>query len=233
MRINELIIENFQGIRYLALNFDGKNANIWGDNGTGKTTVYTAVTWLLFDKASNGVKGFSPKTKDGNGRDIHNLNHSVTAKFRLKNGVITTFSKALTEVWKQKRGSLRSEFTGNTTEYQIDGVPVSEEEYNATIEGIISPERAKMLTMTSYFPEVMHWNERRKILLEICGDITDADVIRSKRTTANGGRWRTPFPVICGSAFCGRSCFVTAKRRCQTRKRTRGLSSRNGASRRN
>ena len=34
----------------------------------------------------------------------------------------------------------------------------------------------KMLTMPHYFPEDMPWEARRKILLEVCGDVTDTEV---------------------------------------------------------
>ena len=37
----------------------------------------------------------------------------------------------------------------------------------------------KLLTMPDYFPSVMDWTKRREILLDICGDVSDADVIAS------------------------------------------------------
>ena len=42
----------------------------------------------------------------------------------------------------------------------------------------------KMLTMPDYFPETMSWDARRKILLDICGDVTDADVIAANPALA-------------------------------------------------
>jgi chromosome segregation ATPase len=184
MKLITLRLENFQGIRSQEFTFDGRSANIYGDNATGKTTIYNAVTWLLFDKASTGAKNFSPKTKDKDGQDVHYLNHAVTADFQLDTGVTMTLSKALLENWKKKRVSMTEEFSGNTTEYLIDGVPVSEGDYNAAIGEIVSPDKAKILTMTSFFPEELPWQSRRKILLEVCGDITDEDVINSRPALA-------------------------------------------------
>lgn len=63
MRINSLHIENFQGIRDATFTMDGHSSTIYGDNGTGKTTVFNAITWLLFDRASTGAKNFTPKTR--------------------------------------------------------------------------------------------------------------------------------------------------------------------------
>ena len=48
MRLLSLKLENFQGIKDATFEFDGYNAAIYGDNATGKTTVFNAITWLLF-----------------------------------------------------------------------------------------------------------------------------------------------------------------------------------------
>ena len=34
-----------------------------------------------------------------------------------------------------------------------------------------------MLTAVGYFPAVMDWKARRKLLLDMCGDVRDEDVI--------------------------------------------------------
>lgn len=131
------------------------------------------------DKASTGIKNFTPKTKDANGQDVHYLTNKVEATLQLADGSIHTFTKALGEIWKRKRGSATDEFSGHTTDYYIDGVPISEREYKERVDEICSPDQAKILTMTSFFPEELPWQDRRKVLLEICGDVTDDDVIAS------------------------------------------------------
>ena len=179
MKIKSLRLENFQGIAHAELYFDGFSASIYGDNATGKTTVFNAVTWLLFDKASTGAKNFTPKTKGPSG-DLHNLDHSAEAAFIMPSGEIATFKKVYHEVWTKKRGSSTEEFDGHTVDFYIDGVPVKEKQYTGTLQNYCGGiERMKILTMPDYFAEVMPWDERRKILVELCGDVTDADVIRS------------------------------------------------------
>jgi DNA repair exonuclease SbcCD ATPase subunit len=180
MKLIALKLYNFQGLREEEFKLDGHSASIYGDNATGKTTVFNAITWLLFDKASTGAKNYSPKTKGPDG-DLHNQEHSAKATFSLEDGRIVTFEKIYHEVYKKKRGSATEEFDGNTIDYYIDGVPVKEKEYSATLIALCggSPEKMKMLTMPHYFPEEMTWDARRKILLEICGDVSDEDVIRS------------------------------------------------------
>jgi len=179
MKLKKLVLQNFQGIKSLEFEPDGADASLYGTNGSGKTTVYNALTWLLFDKASTGEKGFSPKTKDENGEDIHYRNNRVDGTFILDDGAIITFSKDLHENWVKKRGSNIEEFSGNKTDYFIDGVPTTKTDYEARLAEICPTEMAQILTQPEYFPEAMPWQNRRKILLEACGDITEFDVINS------------------------------------------------------
>lgn len=125
MKIIDMKLTNFQGIGSLDISLDGKSASIFGDNGTGKTTVFNAITWLLFDKPSTGAKNWSPKTRGADG-EKHNLEHSVTATFVLQDGSRVTLGKTLREVYKKKRGSTSAEYSGNTVDYFLDGVPVKE-----------------------------------------------------------------------------------------------------------
>lgn len=179
MKLTELLLENFQGIRSLSVKPNGLNISLYGTNGSGKTTVFNALTWLLFDKASTGEKGYSPKTKDADGNDVHNVNNSVHGTFTLDDGTILTLRKELHEKWTKKRGYSTEEYTGNETLYYIDGVPVQKAAYDKRIADICDPQKAMMLTQTAYFPEMLSWQNRRQILLEICGDITDMDVLHS------------------------------------------------------
>ena len=179
MKIINIRLTNFQGIASMEIVLDGHSAAIFGDNGTGKTTIFNAITWLLFDKPSTGAKNWSPKTRGADG-EKHNLEHSVVATFVQQDGSRVTLGKTLREVWKKKRGAASAEYTGNTIDYYLDGVPVKEKEYMAAVAGYCGGEEMmKLLTMPDYFPEVMEWKKRRELLLEICGDVTDETVIES------------------------------------------------------
>ena len=52
--IKKLALENFKCHKSLVLDFGGSSASIYGDNATGKTSIYDALTWLLFGKDSKG-----------------------------------------------------------------------------------------------------------------------------------------------------------------------------------
>lgn len=179
MKILTLQLENFQGIKAGTFSFGGQSASIYGDNATGKTTVFNAVTWLLFDRPSTGAKNYTPKTKGQDG-DLHFLDHAATARFSMEDGRIITLRKVYHENYKKKRGAATEEFDGHSVDFYIDGVPVKEKEYTATLMAFCGgAEKMKMLTMPHYFAEDMPWDARRKILLEICGDVTDQEVIGS------------------------------------------------------
>ena len=153
MKLQRLKLNNFQGIKALELNFpDGCSATIYGDNATGKTTTFNAMTWLLFDKASTDIKGFTPKTKGKDG-DMHHLDHSVEAEFIADDGRIIRLKKTYAEVYTKKRGSNTEEFTGHSVSYEIDGVPAKEKEYNKRITELCGgdTEKPKFLTMPHCF----------------------------------------------------------------------------------
>jgi DNA repair exonuclease SbcCD ATPase subunit len=178
MKLINLKLENFQGIKSAEYQLDGHSASIYGDNATGKTTIFNAVTWLLFDRASTGAKNFTPKTKGPEG-DLHYLDHAAEATFDI-NGRSVTLRKVYHENYKKKRGSATEEFDGHGVDYFVDGVPTKEKDFQLTLLAFCgSAEKMKMLTMPDYFPEELAWDARRKILLETCGDVDDDAVIAS------------------------------------------------------
>jgi hypothetical protein len=178
MKLLSLNLENFQGIKSLEITSDGSDIEVRGDNATGKTTIGNAITWLLYDKPLDGGKNFSPKTLNGNGEEVHNLTHGVTAIFT-DGAQQLKLKKEFMEIWTKKRGSSKSTFSGHTTEYYLNDIPVKAGEYAKRIEQICTPEMAKVLTNPFYFPIDLKWTDRRELLLSVCGDITDEQVIAS------------------------------------------------------
>ena len=180
MRLISLTLKNFQGVKDLTVAPNGKDIAIYGDNGTGKTTVFNAFTWLLFDKPSTGAKSFTPKTRTPDG-EVHGMDHTASAVLEHE-GKRISLTKTFREIYKKKRGSIREEFDGHTTEYFVDGVPVKEKQYADAVGAMWrgDAELAKILTMPEYFSEVLPWEKRRTLLLDLCGDVCDGDVFAAK-----------------------------------------------------
>jgi hypothetical protein len=180
MKLDKLQLHNFKGLRDFTLTPDGQSLNVFGDNATGKTTLSDALHWLLFDKDSTGAKDFAIKTTDESGEAIHNLDHSVKATLDVGSNSPIVLEKVYREQWTKKRGSATSSFTGHTTDYFVDGVPVPLKDYKARIAELGDEETFRLLTNPSHFNS-LHWADRRRILLEVCGDIDDAEVIASSK----------------------------------------------------
>ncbi|WBF54876.1 hypothetical protein HXV90_02900 [Lysinibacillus sp. JK80] len=178
-----LKLRDFKGIKSLDIQLDGGNAQIFGDNEVGKTTTFDAFLWLLFDKDSNNKKDFAIKTLNGDGSERHNLEHTVEGTF-LVDGTAITLKKIYKEKWTKKRGQAIAEFTGHEVEHFVDDVPLSKKAYTAKVNEIVEEETFKLLTSPTYFNEQMKWQEKRQLLLEICGDISDEEVIASNTSLA-------------------------------------------------
>ncbi len=182
MRLISLSLRNFKGIREFTLPAGGKDIAIFGDNGTGKTTLYDAWLWLLFGKDSANRADFEVKTLDAQGVAIPQIEHEVSATLDIGATENITLRKVLSEKWTGKRGSPTKTFTGHTTEYWINGVPITEGGYKAYIANLIDESAFRLLTNPRHFPDVLKWQERRQILMSVCGDVSDGDVIASDPT---------------------------------------------------
>lgn len=183
IKLSRMELRNFKGIREFTLDINGLNASVFGENGTGKTTLNDAFLWVLFDRDSNNRKDFSVKPQDKDGNDKHFLETEVTLEL-LINGQPKNLRKMLIEKWQKRRGEAIKEFTGHEISYWIDTVPVKKNEYVDQINSIIDETAFKILTNPFYFCTQLSWQDRRKTLMEICGDVSDQDVIASDKAPA-------------------------------------------------
>ena len=176
MKLTKLELLNFKGLKSFTINLNG-DVVIRGDNATGKTTVFDSVCWLLFGKDSLDRADFEIKTLDG-GEPIHKVNHEVTATFTLDEGGTVELKRVYREKYSSPRGGDIT-LTGHTTDYFVDGVPKKEKEYKEIVNTLIDESIFKLITNPLYFNETYSWQNRRKLLLEMCGDIDDISVINS------------------------------------------------------
>lgn len=177
MKLTKLELLNFKGLKSFAINING-DVVIRGDNATGKTTVFDSVCWLLFGKDSLDRADFEIKTLDG-GKPIHKVNHEVTGTFTLDEGGTVELKRVYREKYSSPRGGDVT-LTGHTTDYFVDGVPKKEKEYKELVNTLIDESIFKLITNPLYFNETYSWQNRRKLLLEMCGDIDDISVINSR-----------------------------------------------------
>lgn len=181
LRIKYLKIENFKGIKKFELDFGGQSVNIYGDNRTGKTTIFDAFTWCLFGKDSLGQANFEIKPLMSDGSVKHNLETTVEILFSY-DGKDLLLKRVYREIWKGKRG-LEAELSGHETLTYINDERVGVKEYEKFINELVSEELFRTLTNVHYFNS-LPVAKQRDILFKLVEGITDDDIIAGDKTLA-------------------------------------------------
>lgn len=175
--LNSLVLENFKGIRNLTIQFS-KETTVSGANGTGKSTIVDAFTWLLWGKNSLGKTTFEVRPLDDQNVPLHYIDCSVTGILE-KNGVPVKLRKVFREKWEKKKGSAEESLTGNEMIYEVNDVSVKQKEYKEKVDSLIQENVFKILTNPLFFntDDLMSWQERRDVLITVVGGISEEEII--------------------------------------------------------
>lgn len=177
MILKSLHLENFKGIKTLDVNFS-KKTKIKGQNASGKTTVFDAFTWLLFNKNSAGEEKFNVRPLDKDGKRIDDVEIKVVAVLDV-DGKEVELSKVQKQNWVKKRGTDTVSLQGNVNSFEIDGYPKSEADFKEYVSGLAkSEDMFKMLTNPQYFNS-MKWKDQRKILMKLVDDFLDVELAKT------------------------------------------------------
>lgn len=179
IRLKSLHLENFKCHKNLTIAFEGRDTSIYGDNATGKTSVYDALTWLLFGKDSlgNGEKAIEIKPLGADGSVLDHEAVTVVEAVLLVDLEELKLTRTFKELWSTKRGSVEASYDGNTSEYSIDGVPCKANAYKAKVAELVDEEKFRLLTSVSYFAAVMPWQKRREVLFDLFGGLDDRAIM--------------------------------------------------------
>lgn len=173
--LKQLTLTNFKGIKNLTIDFE-KDTSISGANATGKTTIFDAYSWLLWDKDSLNRKDFGIKPYGTDGENLHGVESSVNGILEV-DGKDLELTKIYKEIWTKKRGQLQETFTGHTTDYFINSVPVKKGEYNEKIEMLIPEKEFNLLSNPMYFNQILDKKEKRSILLSLIKGVEKSEII--------------------------------------------------------
>ena len=177
MILKSLHIENFKGIKSLDVNFSEKT-KIKGQNAAGKTTIFDAFTWLLFNKNSAGEEKFNVRPLDKDGNRVDNVEIKVVAVLDV-DGKEVELSKVQKQNWVKKRRTDTVTLQGNVNSFEIDGYPKSESDFKAYVSGLAqSEDMFKMLTNPQYFSS-LKWKEQRDILMKLIADFSDVELAKT------------------------------------------------------
>ena len=178
--LEKLNLNYFKGIRNRSIEFKKDIVLIKGDNGTGKSTLFDAFTWLFFGKDSHGNSdnNFAIKTIDieGTGEIISRVEHSVEAQL-LINDEPTSVKRVLVEKWVKKSGATERTNEGNKTEYYFNDVPLKKKDFDAKISQIIPEDVFKRITDPYAFNN-LHWEKQREMLIQLEGEVTNESVAK-------------------------------------------------------
>lgn len=164
IELKSLDLVHFKCFLKLHLDFHEGVNSLFGANAAGKTSVYDALTWLLFDKDSAGHSRPAVKPTGAPAGAMPEVTAILTV-----DGEPIKLRKVLREKWEKPRGSSIEHYAGDTRDYYIDDVPLAENEYKRRIAELIDENRFKLLTDVWAVTSKMHWKDRRTLLAEICG----------------------------------------------------------------
>lgn len=177
MILKSIHMENFKGIKSLDANFSNKT-NIKGQNAAGKTTIFDAFTWLLFNRNSAGEEKFNVRPLDKDGNRIDNVEIKVVAVLDA-DGKEVELSKTQKQNWVKKRGTDTVTLQGNVNSFEIDGYPKREADFNDYVSGLAqSEEMFKMLTNPQYFSS-LKWKDQRDILMKLVAGVSDVELAKT------------------------------------------------------
>lgn len=160
LRILEIEIENFKGIKKFLWELNGKNGEVDGDNGKCKTTIKDAFRYLFFNKDSTGATDFNSRPNDKLGNPLNKLVIMVRCKLEI-DGVAKDFKRTNSPKMVLK------ELKGFENDYWIEKAPKKLGEFKEVVKNIIPEDVFKILSNTSHFAETFKWPERRALLLSI------------------------------------------------------------------
>lgn len=173
IKIKKLFMQNFKGCKERTVTFGDKTI-IMGANATGKTTVFDAFTWLLFNKNSAGEEKFNVRPLDKDGNRVDNVEIKVVATLDIE-GKEVELSKVQRQKWVKKRRTDVSELQGNENLYEVAGYPKSEKDYKDYIAEILDENLFKMIT-SPYFFTAMKWQDQRNILMQFVTEMSDLEM---------------------------------------------------------
>lgn len=180
MKLLRLTLDNFKGTKHFSLDLpEGCSAAVYGENGTGKTTLADAWCWLLFGVDSKGQSdskngGFQVSTKGTSG-----LDYSVSAVIEV-DGHTHTLRRVYREEFSRKNGESEKGQAKNHTDYYLDDTPLkTKKRYDTFIDTLFpSREIGRALTIPSYFPRDLEPGSRRELLLKLFSpEITEDSVM--------------------------------------------------------
>lgn len=174
IKIKRVEMYHFRGFTNKVVDFGDEVTNIYGGNGTGKSTIRNAFLWCLFGRDAEGRTNFEIKHRDESGETADKVDATVRITLDV-DGRKTVLERTLREVWSKRRGETEEVYTGNETVVSVNEVPMNVTQYREKVEEIVTERLFELITSPEYFL-TLPWKEQRAILFDLVGGVEDADV---------------------------------------------------------
>lgn len=149
IKLIRMELRNFKGVAQAEYDF-GDHTDISGGNGTGKSTIFEAYLWCLFDK---NPAGNTPKVQPYD--TANEIKHQLTTSVRLfleLDGNPLIAERTLKEEWVKPRGTTELVCKGTKSEYAVNEVPMSKAQYNAKLADILPIDKWFILSSIGLIP---------------------------------------------------------------------------------
>jgi hypothetical protein len=159
-RLVYIKLENFKGAASFEASIDSQIVTFYGSNEAGKTRLKEAFEWLFFGVQHEEIKTITNCVVD-------RVTPAIVEAVMSFDDSIHSFKKICSDKWVKKRNSLEKEYAGTTNEYFIDGVSLTEKEYNDRLFSITNKVTQQILSDPLFFLQELPWQKRREILFSL------------------------------------------------------------------
>ena len=201
IRIKTMEIENFKKIKSLSLNFGPDGNLITGRNRQGKTTIFDAYLWCIFETTTR--KNDTVQMKGSDNQVIHKIDTRVTVTLLIDDSYEVKLARRLYEKI-EKAGTPEEKIKGTEMERFYNDVPLSKKEFDAKI-GSLAPLEAWLICSNIKVFMSLKMEDRRRILASVAGEI-DMD------------KMLQPFPLL-AKAFSEKKTLEEFRKQVNTTKK--------------
>lgn len=169
--IKSIHLENFKGFKDKVIDFGGANlVTIGGRNASGKTTIATAFSWVLFDKDID--LNSNPNVKP---LSVEECTPTVTLTLDVDGTEIELCKAQKIKTSKPDENGIVKSSIANT--YSINSVPKAEKDFRAYLDklGFPTPEKMLMMIHTDVFVGMKN-ADMRSALFDMVSEVTDKDL---------------------------------------------------------
>lgn len=172
-------IENFKKIKSLSLNFEPYNNLVTGRNRQGKTTIFDAYLWCIFETTTR--KNDTVQMKGSDNQVIHKIDTKVTLTLLIDDSYEVKLARRLYEKI-EKAGTPEEKIKGTEMERFYNEVPLTKKEFDAKI-ATLAPLEAWLICSNIKVFMSLKTEDRRRILASVAGEIDMNEILK-------------PFPLL-------------------------------------